>query len=133
MDVRKKLTELLADYFHIGDSYHYTLGRDKEAFGLGTMGTDDFQEYDDDTVAEIAEHLIDNGVTVQKWIPVSERLPERFKKVLCWYEYRNGKGEMVQTYDIGFYFKDDTWGGEVSNGYDTNVLAWMPLPEPPTK
>ena len=69
-----------------------------------------------------------NGV---QWIPVSERLPERFKNVLCWYEYRNGAGKMVQTYGIGFYFKDDTWGGEVSNGYDTKVIAWMPLPEPP--
>lgn len=64
MDVRKKLTELLADYFHIGDSYHYTLGRDKEAFGIGTMGLDDFREYSEDDVAEIVEHLIAAGVTI---------------------------------------------------------------------
>lgn len=71
MDVKKKLTELLADYFHIGDSYHYTLGRDKEAFGLGTMGLDDFEEYDEDTVAEIVEYLIAAGVSIQepgRWI-----------------------------------------------------------------
>lgn len=79
----------------------------------------------------LADYLLANGVTIQKWIPVEERLPERFKNVLCWYEYRNGTGKMVQTYGIGFYFKDDTWGGEVSNGYDTKVLAWMPLPQPP--
>lgn len=79
----------------------------------------------------VADHLLANGVTVQNWIPVTERLPERFKNELCWYEYRNGKGEMVRAYGIGFYFRDDTWGGEVSNGYDTKVLAWMPLPEPP--
>lgn len=90
-----------------------------------------YPHLDADPAEVVADYLLDNGVTVQKWIPVSERLPERFKKVLCWYEYRNGTGKMVQTYDIGFYFKDDTWGGEVSNGYDTKVLAWMPLPEPP--
>ena len=30
----------------------------------------------------IADHLIANGVTIQKWIPVSERLPESQKIVL---------------------------------------------------
>ena len=77
----------------------------------------------------LTDYLLANGVTVQKWIPVEERLPERFEKVLCWYEYRNKYGKVVRTHDIGFYFKDDAWGGEVSNGYDAKVLAWMPLPD----
>lgn len=28
-------------------------------------------------VGELADHLIDHGVTVQEWIPVTERLPEK--------------------------------------------------------
>ena len=68
-----------------------------------------------------------------KWIPVTERLPESMIPVLCWYEYfRYGNYNcMYQTYGLGYYFRDGFWGGEVSNGHNTRVLAWMPLPEPP--
>ena len=34
-------------------------------------------------VCRVADHLIANGVTVQKWIPVSDRLPEKDELVLC--------------------------------------------------
>lgn len=39
-------------------------------------------------VEGMADHLISHGVTVQQWIPVSERLPEEDDRVLAW----NGKG-----------------------------------------
>lgn len=73
MDDREKLIELLAEYFTIGDSYAYNLTRVKEAFSVGTMSLDDFVEFDDEVVADIADHLIDNGVSlVPEARPISD-------------------------------------------------------------
>lgn len=68
----------------------------------------------------------------QRWIPVTERLPEDGDVVFCWYEYfRFGEyNRMYRTYGIGYYI-NGMWGGDVSNGRNIKVLAWMPLPEPP--
>lgn len=88
---------------------------------------------------DIAEVAFNNGYekgyadAKPKWIPVTERLPKPMVDVLCWYEYfRYGNyNRMYQTYGIGHYFRDGLWGGEVSNGQNAKVLAWIPLPEPP--
>ena len=61
-DMRDRLIELLAKYFTIGDSYAYNLTRVKEAFAVGTVTIDDFVEFDDEVVADIADHLLANGV-----------------------------------------------------------------------
>jgi len=61
----------------------------------------------------------------QRWIPVSEMLPEIDKEVLIYDGYR----EMVVGWLEGFHrykyfrFRDERWHGEVTH--------WMPLPEPP--
>ena len=80
-----------------------------------------------------AEYLIAGGVTGQRWIPVTERLPEPGVDVLCWYEYfRYGDyNRMYQTYGIGCYYSDGFWSGGVSNTPRAKVLAWMPLPDAP--
>lgn len=69
---------------------------------------------------------------VPHWIPVEERLPENFQKVLCWGEYfRYGDfNAMFADYALG-YQVNGNWGGEVTNGTKARALAWMPLPEPP--
>lgn len=117
-DTREKLIEV---FTHIGDHITY-----REEYGLCF----------DSSLAKAIEDvlaMLKSGVTIQRWIPVSERLPEEGVWVLCWYEYfRFGDyNRMFQTYGIGYYFRDGMWGGEVSNGQNARVLAWMPLPEPP--
>ena len=52
MDVREKLVELLIEFY----------GCDPMYYGVDALA--------------VAQHLIANGVTVQEWIPVDDRLPE---------------------------------------------------------
>lgn len=88
-----------------------------------------------DTETRSKRALLDEAasrIERMQWIPVEERLPEDGLVVLCWYEYyRYGEyNAMFATYGIGYQFFGN-WGGEVSNGTNTRVLAWMPLPEAP--
>ena len=64
---------------------------------------------------ELADGLIANGVTVQEWIPVTERLPDGGVEVLV---YSKIIGICVDYYD------GDTLGY-------SDVTHWMPLPQPP--
>lgn len=65
-----------------------------------------------------------------RWIPASERLPNTEDEVLCWYEYYHWSQEKIlPEYGLGCYFKETkSWFGEVANGKDVRVIAWMPLP-----
>ena len=84
----------------------------------------------DEQVQRIADHLIMNGVTVQEWIPVEDRLPE----------YSNdGFADAVLVTD-GFvqhmaYFVGGEWrfaeSGEIKEPMWYRITHWMPLPNPP--
>lgn len=61
-----------------------------------------------------------------KWIPCSERLPEKNKPVLGWY-----KDNPFSGYTHGIVMKTHTgWVFDYGNHYCSSVAAWMPLPEP---
>jgi hypothetical protein len=62
--MREKLIALLGKYFDIGDSYAYNLTRVKTAFEVGTMSLEDFEEFDEETIADLADYLIENGVII---------------------------------------------------------------------
>ena len=70
----------------------------------------------------LADHLLADGVTVQKWIPVTERLPEEHRRVLCCQVYG---GNLLLT------IQDNEWLGEEWEIDSGRVTHWMPLPEPP--
>lgn len=82
--------------------------------------------------SEIAALPAADVAPVVQWTPAYEELPPEGVYVLCWYEYfRYGQyNRMYQTFGIGYRFGGH-WGGEVAQGRNAKVLAWMPLPEPP--
>ncbi len=75
----------------------------------------------------LANILIEKGVTVQKWIPVSERLPDRNGEYLVctkndFYKTRKMAKAIFKKNSSGFYGQGGHWA---------NVTHWMQLPEFP--
>lgn len=76
-----------------------------------------------------ADNLIANGVTIQRWIPVTERLPKEDADVLCFRGNHIGGLMDVYTY-VGFDQWQDTYGN-LCYTVGEGITHWMPLPEPP--
>ena len=93
----------------------------------------------------LVDHLIANGVTVQKWTPVTERLPKPCDREPEWSEtvlFRTITGRLYSGYRnqgrLPTSFYDDDWyppywmdESEQIEVVDEYVTHWMPLPEPP--
>ena len=99
MNIKKKLVEILNRFVY-----------------------DDWYGNDD-----IAEKLISNGVTVQEWIPVTDRLPEDGGYYLV--VHRNKyNGSISIAFEMYIKCKIGEWW---ENDYAYDVTHWMPLPEMP--
>ena len=74
---------------------------------------------------KLIDYLIANGVTVQEWISVNDRLPEDICPVLVALEGLN----------IAFhgFCQDEKWWkvGAGTRPFTQKVTHWMPLPQPP--
>ena len=111
MDVREKLVEFLEVDLSGSDGYEPEL---------------------------IADYMIDNGVTVQEWISVKDRLPEQPPNRVD----EQGRSWFTQDIDCIVYDGKIVFAAHYSfqNKFfwysDTlhplkNITHWMPLPEPP--
>ena len=70
---------------------------------------------------ELADYLIDQGVTVQEWISVDDRLPgDEEAVIIC-----TNKNFVYASELIG-----DTWFLD-NDSWTATVTHWMPLPKPP--
>ena len=106
MDVKEKLVELLRNSPYLDTVKGY--------------------KGNDCTFEQGADWLIANGVTVQEWIPVAERLPE--EKVNCIVHYRHAYCDNDDYWAIGVCFYD---GEKFRSNLAYKVTHWMPLPQPP--
>lgn len=78
------------------------------------------------SVENAANILIENGVTVQEWISVNDRLPE--EKVNCIVHYKHAYCDNDDYWAIGTCFYD---GEKFQIGLAYKVTHWMPMPQPP--
>ena len=99
MDVREKLVELIESARYWGSN----------------------------TSAEIAENLLDSGVTVQEWISVDDRLPEAGGYVVCIAKRNPFSRFMPMVARI----EKNGWVNPITEQYISEVTHWMPIPQPP--
>ena len=78
-------------------------------------------------ISEVADHLISNGVTVQEWISVDERLPENGGYVVCIAKRNPFSRFMPMVARI----EKNGWANPITEQYISEVTYWMPLPKPP--
>ena len=71
------------------------------------------------TLGDIADYLISNGVTVQEWISVTERLPD----------WMDGKVLVFTKYGFSICERtvNNRWRGQHANW----ITHWAYLPQPP--
>ena len=119
MDVREKLVELIRNA-HKKCKTRKTC-QECEQYGNGSNCV----------YLLMADELIANGVTVQEWISVDDRLPEEGEYVLCVLKGFNYGGKIqVCKFVPADKFKDKPYFEHFRNGFPS-VTHWMPLPEPP--
>ena len=115
MDVREKIVEIL-----------------KQAPFEGKVLDEWWWE---EKIKKIAEHLISNGVTVQEWISVEDKLPPYNHNVLV-YRPNMAMEILVDNYS-GYYGEDDDewhkgWALYGEDAYGNPVIThWAYFPQPP--
>ena len=97
MDVREKLAEIVK----------------KAAYSSLPSNTEDFH------LNMFVTNLLAHGVTVQEWISVDDKLPDKPMKCIVYTKRGECGGYEITYYNQGF------------NLQYSNVTHWMPLPNPP--
>ena len=121
MDVKEKLVELLGNIYLPMMDGHNTIGE----YNIPHK----FKE-------KIADYLISNGVTVQEWISVKDRLPDNKEHdwVLAQVVEDNGYMHIPKVMEYRQLRNDwfeETYGWLSEHNGVFTVTHWMPLPNPP--
>lgn len=82
---------------------------------------------DMERIEHTADYLIAHGVTLQEWIPVSDRLPEDSGYYLVVYQDKYN-GSILIAFDMYVKCKAGEWW---ENDFMRDVTHWMPLPAAP--
>ena len=82
-------------------------------------------DYSDHTEDEyIADTLLDNGVTVQEWISVKDRLPEAGGYVVCIAK----RNPFSRFKPMVARIEKNGWANPITEQYISEVTHWMPIP-----
>ena len=126
MDVREKLVELLKNAKAAMKSENLSCDIARNMF--------------------VVDFMMSNGVTVQEWISVDDRLPEDDEKIESYYDGRMScktvlvytkygiiipKNRLIVRLTGNKYLDDQVTDGWIWAGGTEEVTHWMPMPQPP--
>lgn len=80
-----------------------------------------------DPTDAVVDYLLDNGVTVQEWISVKDRLPETGGYVVCIAKRNPFSRFMPMVARI----EKNGWVNPITEQYISEATHWMPMPQPP--
>lgn len=101
--MREKLIELMTEFYGVDPMY----------YGVEAQ--------------PLADYLIANGVTIQKWIPVKEQLPDTSGMYIVAVEKLYG----IIYSDVAYFdVPSKKWGTNTHHYSCDKVTHWMTLPEP---
>ena len=81
------------------------------------------------SVENAANILINNGVTVQEWISVNDKLPNDREWVIVWHTGYDTPKKAKYKDDFAPFLPVFLIDGD--NGNKGEVTYWLPLPQPP--
>ena len=107
MDVREKLVELLQNAKSAMKSENLSCDIARNMF--------------------VVDFMMANGVTVQEWISVKDRLPEDGEYVVCIAKRNPFSRFMPMVARI----EKNGWANPITEQYISEVTHWIPMPQPP--
>ncbi|EGP5087745.1 hypothetical protein EWX63_08640 [Enterococcus faecium] len=116
--LKEKISEAISTHISLDDTYTYELTRVKTAFEVGTMSLEDFEEWSDENVNNLAESIVD---------VLQPQLNDNQKIVLEW--LKNEISENDLQYTLWSFTEDVYEKLEIGAGLAPYIEAWEKLKE----
>lgn len=84
--LKEKIAEAISNHVSLEDTYTYELTRTKSAFEVGTMSLEDFEEWTEENVDDLAKEIVDT---------LQPQLNENQQQVLDWLKIGHCDGDSV--------------------------------------
>ncbi len=117
--LKEKIAEAISKHVSIEDTYTYDLKRTKSAFEVGTMSLEDFEEWTDENVEDLAETIVD---------ALQPQLNENQQIVLSWLKIKHFDSYFkAAVSDLFFYVRHDDIEGFPNLNYRKLVEGYKQL------
>ena len=119
---KMNVKEMARTIKRIDDACEYCIYESSLCKGNCGFGIEEYLKDEEET-----ESAFDDGyrqAMQDRWIPVSERLPEKDGEYLCTTVYGNVTDIWIDTFYKG------EWTRPADVEFDYEIIAWQPLPDP---